>query len=150
MDKKIIRWDTPFTDTRWPSVILITVPTGDNYPVEVIVSPGGIEEYPKYIINFGDVIAFSCMEEAHFPERDIAEAECLEEGLSAYEFIGSTWLESYKNGDGFLFNINDEDQEELRHFLIFGGDNNVEVITKNAPTFRRIDSQQVETRSFTI
>lgn len=140
----------PFTDERWPSAVVMTGPNHPNYELEVVVAPNGIDRYPKYIVNFGNVVAFSCMEEMHFPERDFAEAECEEEGLSAYEFIGSTWLESYSSGEYFLFNVLDGDKEQLRHFLIVGGDNIIEVITKNTPTFREVEEAKIEAKAFII
>lgn len=150
MSKKFVRWETPFTDIRWPSAVVITGPHGGTCPIEVVVAPHGVDRYPKYVIEFGDVIAFSCMEEMHFSERDFSEAECEEEGLSAYEFLDSTWLESYRKGEYFLFNTNSENKEQLRHFLIVGGDNNIEVITKNTPKLREVDDATVEARTFNI
>ena len=150
MAKKLVRWETPFTDERLPSATVMTGPNHPNYDLEVVVAPFGINTYPKYVVNFGDVVAFSCMEEMHFPERDFAEAECEEEGLAAYEFIDSTWLESYRKGEYFLFNTDGGNQEQLRHFLIVGGDNNIEVITKNLPKFRKVDDAKVEARAFVI
>lgn len=135
---------------RWPGSVVITGPQGHECKVEVVVAPHGIDQYPKYVVEFGEVIAFSCMEEMHFPERDFAEADCEEEGLSAYEFLDSTWLESYRKGEYFLFNTNRENKERLRHFLIVGGDNNIEVITKNTPKFREVADATVETRTFSI
>jgi hypothetical protein len=150
MTKRFVRWDTPFTDVRWPSAVVMTGPNGSVPEVEVVVAPSGVDKYPKYIVNFGDVVAFSCMEEMHFPERDFAEAECEEEGLSAYEFLDSAWLESYRKGEYFLFNTDFGNQERLRHYLIVGGDNNIEVITKNTPTFREVEHAKIEARSFVV
>ena len=150
MPKKFVRWKTPFTDKRWPSATVMTGPNHPNYELEVVVAPFGIGTYPKYVVNFGNVVAFSCMEEMHFPERDFSEAECEEEGLSAYEFLNSTWLESYRQGEYFLFNTDGGSIEQLRHYLIVGGDNNIEVITKHTPTFREVDDAKVEARAFVI
>ncbi|MEQ1643520.1 MAG: hypothetical protein ABL959_08780 [Pyrinomonadaceae bacterium] len=150
MLKKFIRWETPFTDTKYPSAVVITGPNDKDCPVEVVVAPSGWDKYPKYVVDFGETIAFSCMEEMHFPERDFAEAETEDEGLSAYEFINSTWLEAYRDGEFFLFNTKEGDDEQLRHFLILGGDNYIEVITKNTPSIRRVDGAKVEARAFAI
>lgn len=150
MTKKFIRWETPFTDKRWPSATVMTGPNHPDYELEVVVALFGIDAYPKYIVNFGNVVAFSCMEEMYFPERDFSEADCEEEGLSAYEFVDSTWLESYRRGEFFLYNADGENNELLKHFLIVGGDNNIEVITKNTPTFREVEDEKVETRAFIV
>lgn len=128
----------------------MTGPNDPDYELEVVIAPAGIDQYPKYVVNFGNVVAFSCMEEMHFPEGDFSEAEFEEEGLAAYEFIDSSWLESYRKGEYFLFNTDGGNTEQLRHFVIFGGDNNIEVITKHTPTFRQVDDAKVEARAFVI
>lgn len=150
MSKKLIRWETPFTSVRYPSAVVITGPYEKGCRVEVVVAPGGWDRYPKFVVDFGDVIAFSCMEEMHFPERDFAEAELEIKELSAYEFLNSTWLESYREGEFFLYNSKEGDNEELRHFVILGGDNYIEVITKNTPNFREVDDAKVEARAYVI
>ena len=118
--------------------------------VTAVVMPFGSDKYPKYLVHFGEVIAFSCMEEMHFPERDFAEAAIDEEGLAAYQYLDSTWLNSYRNGEYFLFNTDGESTDTLRHYLIVGGDNNIEVITKNEPVFETIDSATALQIEFTI
>ena len=150
MSKKFIRWETPFTDIPFPSAVVMTGPVGELCSVDVVVAPHGIDSYPKFVIHFGEVVAFSCMEEMHFPERDFADAEREEDGLSAYELIDSTWLEPYRRGELFLFNTNGGEKEQLRHYLIVGGDNNIEVITKNPPKFREVEDAKVEARAFVI
>jgi hypothetical protein len=146
---KFIRWETPFTDTRWPSAVIIVQPrlTGP-YPVSVLIAPTGIDKYPKYLVHFGEVVAFTCMEEMHFPERDFADAICEEEGLGAYEYLESTWLKSYEQGEHFLFDP--VKNERLRHYLIVGGDNNIEVITKNIPIFETVEDSRVMALEFVI
>ncbi|MBX7054890.1 MAG: hypothetical protein K1X36_08035 [Pyrinomonadaceae bacterium] len=150
MTKKRVRWNTPFTDSRFPSATIITGPNEPSYTVEVVVAPSGIDSYPKYVVDFGNVIAYSCMEEMHFPERDILEAECAETDLSAYELLDSTWVESYRKGEYFLFNTDGEESEQLRHYMIVGGDNIVEVITKNTPQIRTVEDAKVEARAYVI
>ncbi|MCA1588891.1 MAG: hypothetical protein LC734_00590 [Acidobacteria bacterium] len=135
---RFVRWETPFTNSRWPSAIVVTEPIDSEVSVNAIVAPGGIDQYPKYYVRFGKVVAFTCMEEMHFPERDTAEAACEEEGLAAYEYLESTWLKSYEKGEYFLFNTDGGTSERLRLYLIVGGDNNIEVITKNLPTFETL------------
>jgi hypothetical protein len=81
------------------------------------------------------------MEEMHFPNRGFEEVDCEETGLASYQV--SPWLESYRNGEFFLFNLDGGNREFLRHYMIFGGDNNIEVITKNDPTFEVVNSPRV-------
>ena len=47
-----------------------------------------------------------------------------EKDLSAYEYLDSSWIKSYESGIDVLPGVG-----SLRHYLIFGGDNNVEVIS---------------------
>jgi hypothetical protein len=125
---RLIRWDTPFTETRDTFVSLI-IRTGEwAGEMLAIVDPGGIGRYPKYLVDFGFVIAFTCMEEACCPERDLGELVVEEPGLTAYECLDSPWLLSYEGIS----------RKSLRHFLIHGGDNNIEVITPNTPTIETI------------
>jgi len=151
MTARFVRWETPFTDEQWPSAVILVQPSSiGSYPVSALVSPYGINKYPKYLVHFGEVVAFTCMEEMHFPARDFAEAECKEEGLSAYEYLESTWLKSYEKGEYFLFNMDGKSTERLRHYFIGGGDHNIEVITKNEPTFEKIDAPTSLTLEFSI
>jgi hypothetical protein len=78
LSPRIVRWETPFTDARWPGALLYTSHAGPigEFTLTAAVMPSGADKYPKYLVHFGEVIAFSCMEEMHFPERDIAEAAC--------------------------------------------------------------------------
>jgi len=85
---KIVRWDTPFTDISFSAVEFLTTIERDKYNIlKVLVSPSGIDKYPKFLINFGQVLAFSCMEEAHTPQRDFPPTT--EENLSAYQWLNS-------------------------------------------------------------
>ncbi|HRI03141.1 MAG TPA: hypothetical protein PLL77_05320 [Pyrinomonadaceae bacterium] len=149
--QKVVRWETPFTDSRWPSAVIVVQPSTDGpYPISAVVAPKGIDGYPKYLVHFGEVVAFTCMEEMHFPERDTLDAICEIEGLAAYEFLESTWLKSYEKGEYFLFNTDGSDSERLRHYLIVGGDNNIEVITKNIPIFETIEDSKIMEFEFVI
>jgi len=79
------------------------------------------------------------MEEMHFPERsDFTNLNWDGPRFSSYEFLESTWLQSYKAGEYFLFNVDGGDSETLHHYVIAGGDNNIEVISKNVPTIETI------------
>ncbi len=136
---KLIRWETPFTETQFPSVgLIISTEKNGADILKAIVAPFGIDKYPKYLVNFSRVIAFTCMEEAHAPEMDFASAEIEESGLCAYEFIDSPWLKTYEAWIPFLTN---SEKNCLYHYLIFGGDNNVEVITQNEPEIEIINEQ---------
>lgn len=134
---KIIRWQTPFTDVKFPSVALgVTNSFGKWNDVTAVVMPQGTDKYPKYLVKFGEVIAFTCFEEANAPERDFTFENLEEKNLCAYQYLDSPWLKSYKPWiEHFNFH---NDPVEANHYLIFGGDNNIEIITTNEPTIEII------------
>ena len=115
---------------------MISVQPGGADLLQAIVAPFGIDRYPKYLIDFGNVIAFTCMEEAFSPQRDFDLSMFEEKNLSAYEYIDSPWLKSYENGIDVLPGIGC-----LRHYLIFGGDSNIEIISRNTPTVKSIEEK---------
>lgn len=138
---KPIRWDTPFTDKQHPSIGLIIDAESDGAGIlKAVVMPKGIDDYPKYIVNFGVVIAFTCMEEAHAPEKDFAAAAIEEENLCAYEYIDSSWLKNYSAWSPFYFG---NETGSFYHYLIFGGDNNIEVITPNRPVIEIVEEKTI-------
>jgi hypothetical protein len=136
---KLIRWDTPFTETQFPSVGLLLAAGRPDWAdiVKAVVAPHGIDRYPKYLVNFGQAIAFTCMEEAHAPQMDFFSVPRGEEKLCAYQFLDSPWLKSYEPHRFFVR----ADEVTFSHYLIFGGDNNVEVITPDEPTIETISQK---------
>jgi hypothetical protein len=142
---KIIRWETPFTDAFYPSVVVVAIPFRSGKPsnLKVIISPGSLElPYPMYLVDFGEVLAFTYMEESCCPERDFSSATFDEtitkdKFVCALQWFNSPWLKSYEG-------CHDPYSEgKFSHYLIFGGDNNVEVITQNAPTIRLVEQKEV-------
>ncbi|MFN0279713.1 MAG: hypothetical protein ACKVRN_14115 [Pyrinomonadaceae bacterium] len=146
---EFVRWETPFTETEYPSVVVMTT-RGEKgeYLVEAVVAPTGINKYPKYLVEFGEVVGFSSMEEMHFPDHDFRDAKITEERLCAYRILDSPWLESYNNGEYFLFNIDGGHSEKLSHFVIFGGDDFLQVVTKNEPKIMVVNEPTVRTIEF--
>ena len=140
---KIVRWETPFTDFFYPLVVLIGIPLPTTSVIvnNLKVLVWSREEYPKYLIDFGDVLAFTCMEESCCPARDFSFAtfdETITKGkfVCALQWLNSPWLKSYKGC------WNPENTGKFSHYLIFGGDNNVEIITKNVPAIRLVERKE--------
>ena len=136
---KLVRWETPFTEAQFPSVglLITTKPDGADI-VKAVVAPHGIDRYPKYLVNFGEALAFTCMEEANAPRMDYVSAELEDENkICAYEFLDSPWLRSYEP-QRYVVRAN---EVTFSHYLIFGGDNNVEVITPDEPTIETISQK---------
>jgi hypothetical protein len=134
---KLIRWETPFTTARFPSVVLLITAGRIEGRIKALVAPDGVDQYPKYLIDFGEALAFTCMEEAHAPEMDHVSAELEESELCAYEFLDSPWLRSYEPQNFFVR----ANEVTFSHYLIFGGDNNIEVITPDRPTIETINQK---------
>src|SRR5215204_3695388 len=93
---KLVRWETPFTNTRFPSVALIVTSGSDSWNnVKALVMPDGTDKYPKYLVRFGEVIAFTCFEEAYAPERDFSSVIIEEREICAYQYFDSPWIKTY-------------------------------------------------------
>ena len=138
---KLIRWDTPFTDKQRPSAGLIIITEADETDIlKAVVAPDGVDAYPKYLVTFGEVIAFACFEEAHAPDRDFDSAEIEDKNLCAYEYIDSAWLKSYDGWRPIYFG---NETDLFYHYLIFGGDNNIEVVAPNIPTIETIEEKTI-------
>ena len=118
---RLIRWVTPISDHPFPSIV--SVARSDALR---IVAATGTDEFE---FEFPVFMAFRCVDESipwHGPSSEV--------GTTAI-FDGSPWLESYS-----------DDQELIqmsygapcRHFVILGGDWNVEVLAAHEPSVKRI------------
>lgn len=142
---RIVRWETPFTDAFYPSIVLVAsflpLTSRECNNLKVIINPSS-GEYPKYLVDFGGVLAFTCMEEGCCPERDFVsatfdEAITRDKFICALQWLNSPWLKSYEG-------CHDPYSEgKFSHYLIFGGDNNVEVITPNVPMIKKVEQKEV-------
>lgn len=138
---KLTRWETPFTDSRFPSVgLFVEIETDKRDILKAVVAPHGIDNYPKYLVNFGNPIAFTCFEEADAPERDFSAADIEEINICAYEYLDSPWLKSYS---GWMYIYFGNETDKFYHYLIFGGDNNIEVITPNQPEINIVEKRTI-------
>jgi hypothetical protein len=126
-------WPTPFSESEWPSVVLIVDSHGDR-TATVVVAPEGIDRYPKYLVRFEAVLSCSVEEEAHGTAFDSAwsPGEPLRKGCTAL------WADSpalaYESYIPFLGLSG-----PVRHYLVFGGDNNVGVVSAKVPTISAIE-----------
>jgi len=143
---KIVRWETPFTDAFYPSVVLLATPfpsfSKKGLSAKVIIAPDGIDKYPKFLVNFGEVLAFTCMDEACCPERDFSSAAFDEKitgakFVCALQWLDSPWLKSYEGCH------DPESEGKFSHYLIFGGDYNVEVITQNLSEIKVVEDKHI-------
>lgn len=121
-------WETPFTYAHFPSVGLVMEPDGDDTAL-LIVAPGGLDAYPKYIVRFKRVFAATCSEEAGFV-MDLGQ-EHSPRDIIAHVWDASPYSKAYANT---AFAAHDE----MRHFVVFGGDNIASVVCGATPTIETI------------
>ena len=97
--------------------------------LSVVVAPGGVGEYPRFIVEFEEVLVFSCFDESCAPRREWGDTEITEAKSCAWQWIDSPWIQSY---EGCNYDASGN-PIPLHHYLIFGGDNIVEVISRRVP-----------------
>jgi hypothetical protein len=133
----LVRWETPFTDARGPSVTLLPDPGG---LVSLVVSPDGIDCYPKYLVEFnGDVVAYR-EEDESFPPVPPAEIRSDPSVGCAYLWAGSPWLRQYEQWHEYFEQYLGG---ELRHFIVSGGDFIVEILAVGEPVISEIPGPRV-------
>jgi hypothetical protein len=128
----LVRWDTPFGDAVYPSVTLLPEPGGG---LRVVVSPHGIDRYPKYLVDFdGEVVGYLHEQEswAHPlpPEiRGEPDLHC------ACLWLDSPWLRQYdasrKHFEEFVEPVVGG---TLKHYCLFGGDSVVQIVFAGEPS----------------
>jgi hypothetical protein len=121
-------WETPFTYAQYPSVGLVIEPDGEGTAL-LVVAPGGLDAHPKYIVRFTHVFAVTCGEEAGFMLE-------LGQEHSPRDVIAHVWDESpysaaYAN-TAFGADL------EIRHYVVFGGDNIASIVCGGAPAIETI------------
>lgn len=121
-------WTTPFSTARLPSAYLILEPAGER-TATLVVAPGGLDSYPKYLVHFQDVLAISCEEEIGALDARWG----IESTQSSCAFILETSpaIESY-NSTPFGMCV------DLQHFLVLGGDNHVSVVARTSPMIEEV------------
>lgn len=133
---QLIKWQAPFADAFFPSVVsAFTQRLDGSDQLTIVVMPGGINEYPRYLVNFYSVLVFSCFDEGCAPAREWPEVGNIESKPCAWQWIDSPWVKSYQpcgNHDA------DGNPDPLHHYLIFGGDNIVEVISRKEPVIEEV------------
>jgi hypothetical protein len=128
-------WETPFTTAAHSSVGIIVEAEGDSTAI-VVVAPDGIDRYPKYLVRFTSVYAFTCEEEADSP-NDFGQTDS-EQGHYAYKWLSSPYVQSYSRLYPDIPFRGGSDK--LTHYVFLGGDNVISVVSADIPTIETIDS----------
>lgn len=129
-------WQTPFTFATHPSVGLITEPDGEGTAL-LVVAPGGLDAYPKYVVRFSHVFSVTCGEEAGFFLQ--LGQDCSPSKAVAHIWASSPYAASYTEtvfGHGL----------EVCHYVIFGGDNIASVVAGAPPVIETV----TEPREITV
>lgn len=129
-------WQTPFTFATHPSVGLITEPDGEGTAL-LVVAPGGLDAYPKYVVRFSHVFSVTCGEEAGFFLQ--LGQDCSPSKAVAHIWASSPYAASYAEtvfGHGL----------EVCHYVIFGGDNIASVVAGAPPVIETV----TEPREITV
>jgi hypothetical protein len=116
-------WDAPFNQCDFPSVGLVVEPDGVGTAL-LVVAPGGLDAYPKYLVRFTDVFSVTCGEEAGF-EVDLGQTSTPGHA-TAYVWDASPHSAAYAN-TAYGANM------VVRHYVVFGGDNIASVVSGAAP-----------------
>jgi hypothetical protein len=130
----IVRWDVPFAEAEHPSVSLITEQFGGA--ATLVVAPHGIDQYPKYLVRFEKVLAALYYEEALALGRDYPKST--DASGCAFLWADSSWLRaSQGRAVDFLR------WPDLRHYIVFGADDVVELLASGESKVERIDERTV-------
>lgn len=121
-------WETPFTRAHYASVGLVMEPDGEGTAL-LVVAPGGLDAYPKYLVRFSHVFAVTCGEEAGFVLE-------LGQEKSSSDVIAHVWDESPHAAS--YANIAFSTNLEIRHYVIFGGDNIASIVCGGTPSIETI------------
>ena len=130
---RLTRWDTPFTDTTFPAVSLLTDPEVFNR-VHLVVAPAGINKYPKYLVSFQPAVAFKVEDESFPTDVEYRRTQDVK-GVCACECLDSVWVRSF---DPSATVVEAYYSNSLRHFIVLGGDVNAEVLSTEEPEITEI------------
>ena len=107
---------------------MIMEPEGDDSAL-LVVAPDGLDAYPKYVVRFSKVFSASCGEEAGFV-LDLGQEHCPKDVI-AHIWDASPHAAAYSDT---VFGCD----LEIRHYVVFGGDNIASVVSGMPPTIETI------------
>ena len=121
----IVRWETPFVSAGDYGVRHLADPIRHDV-VHVVVDTTGPERYPKHIVTFDPVIGLRTTDET-YDVRTLPFARDAESARS-HEWLESAWKRSVSEGLAEA-----HFGKPLRHFVIYGAEMGIEVLTVNEP-----------------
>lgn len=130
-------WEVPFARRKWPSVFLVLEARGQS-TVTVVVAPDG-DRYPKYLVDFRAVYAYSCEEEAggmryagaltNQNPDEIGCAYVWRDSPQAQEYSRFVPDMPFHGGRG-----------PVVHYVFLGGDYELGVVTAEVPTIQVVEA----------
>lgn len=132
----MILWETPFSD-GCPSVTVIP-DYSDDCDLALVVRSGSC---PRYLVQFKFVPAFRVHEEGMMPASWTFPLPG-DSNKCSFIIPESTWVREFKGVSGFIEASYAQPFSNLKHFVIIGGDNVVEVISYE-PTIEVVESPRV-------
>ena len=142
-----IRWDVAFADAKYPSVYVLGDEEGSSRHLSVLVAPDGIGAYPKYLVRFSSVYAYLCEEEERWfkPHEEPESWPFPRDARCALLCTsGSEWWAAYGGQSRDIEGI------EPAHFILLGGDNEVEVFAAADPLIETINSPRSITLTYAV
>lgn len=127
-------WGTPFSGVMDVSVSVIPDPECLDV-LHLVVAPEGIDRYPKYWVKFYGVAAFKCEDESVAPVKRYHGLKREESEHYAYLWENSPWLQEFAESQGMLDIYY---QGRLIHYVIFGGDLIIEVLSAEEPQIEEV------------
>jgi hypothetical protein len=132
----LVPWDVPFAESEHPSVSLITEQFGGS--ATLVVAPQGIDQYPKYLVRFDKVLAALYYEEALALRGKYPAVAGARASGCAYLWPDSPWL-----GASHGWAVDFLRWPDLRHYIVFGADDVVELLASGVSKVERIDEKTV-------
>lgn len=133
---ELVRWDVPFAEWRGLSAWVITE-SGDSFTIVVapLSDKRPEDNYPKYLIRFEKVITLLAYDEACATHRIYYKMTGWIKGVQAYQWIDSPWLDGYRG-------CHEIHGKKLYHYVIFGDDNLVEVISVGEAKIEKVNEKR--------
>jgi hypothetical protein len=133
---ELVRWDVPFAE--WKALCAwVIMEKVDSFTV--IVARGSNkrpeDNYPKYLIRFDKVITLLAYDEACAAHQIYYKMTGWMEGVRAYQWIDSPWLDGYRG-------CHEIRGKKLFHYVIFGDDNLIEVISVGEAKIEKVDEKR--------
>jgi hypothetical protein len=140
-ERDMLVWETPFSAARFPSVQMISA---DLPTLDLMVYPSGLDADPVYRVRFSNFVAFRVHQEGMMPSSYPVVSQQPRHASCSFIVDDSNWKREFVDTASFVEASFGKPFSELKHYLIVGGDNVVEVLSHD-PVIDRIDKRHSST-----